>query len=113
VDTIINGGPDMDRIREAAKRIAERYAPARIMLFGSCAAGTAGPDSDADILVVMDMKGSRREQTLDILRLVADVGMPKDIFVATPQEFDRYRDIPGTITSIAFRTGTTLYDRQA
>jgi predicted nucleotidyltransferase len=113
MQTKSSAGPDIELIHLASRRIADRYGPERIMLFGSCASGTAGPDSDADILVVMDVQGSRRRQTLDILRLVADIDLPKDIFIATPQEYEKYRDIPGTLTSIAFRTGTTLYDRQA
>src|ERR1700752_3466607 len=34
--------------------ILRTYAPRRIVLFGSAARGTAGPDSDLDLLVVLD-----------------------------------------------------------
>ena len=104
---------NMEKIREAAKRIADRLHPDRIILFGSFATGTPGPDSDADILVVMEHSGTRREKTMEIRELISTINMPKDVFVNTPEELEKYRDIPGTISSIACRTGITLYDKQA
>ena len=40
-------------IREYVRRVAERFQPDRIILFGSYAYGTPNADSDVDILVVM------------------------------------------------------------
>jgi len=37
---------------DAVRRIAERFSPDKIILFGSCARGDAGPDSDIDLLVL-------------------------------------------------------------
>ena len=34
--------------------IVEVYAPLRVLLFGSTARGEAGPDSDIDLVVVLD-----------------------------------------------------------
>ena len=39
------------------KRIVKRFHPDKIILFGSHARGDAGPDSDVDLLVVMDFEG--------------------------------------------------------
>jgi predicted nucleotidyltransferase len=41
-------------IRACASELASRFHPDKIILFGSHAKGTAGPESDADLLVVMD-----------------------------------------------------------
>lgn len=38
---------------QMVERIVKRFAQERIILFGSHAAGRAGPDSDVDLLVVM------------------------------------------------------------
>lgn len=43
----------MRDIQNFADRIAEEYQPDRIILFGSYATGTPGPDSDVDLLVIM------------------------------------------------------------
>ena len=40
-------------IRDFARRVAERFHPERIILFGSYAYGAPHADSDVDILVVM------------------------------------------------------------
>lgn len=43
----------MSAIRRYAQQIVERFHPDQIILFGSYANGTATPDSDVDLLVVM------------------------------------------------------------
>ena len=42
-----------DEIDEMVRRIAKRFDPDQIILFGSRARGTARHDSDVDLLVVM------------------------------------------------------------
>ncbi len=42
--------------------LVERFEPEQIILFGSCARGTAGPDSDVDLMVVMPVDESTRRQ---------------------------------------------------
>jgi predicted nucleotidyltransferase len=49
-----------EAIEEMVRRIVERFDPERIILFGSHARGTANPDSDIDLLVVMPVVGSTR-----------------------------------------------------
>ncbi len=40
------------------------------------------------------------------------MGIPKDVVVITPDEFDRYRDIVGTIAYPAHHEGRILYERR-
>ena len=54
------------KIEEMVRRIVERFHPEKIILFGSHARGTAGPDSDVDLLVVMPVQGSRRRKATEI-----------------------------------------------
>ena len=96
---------------EMVRRIVERFNPDRIILFGSRARGTAGPDSDADLLVVMPVSGSKRKQAAQIDMALAGVGLPKDIIVVTPEEVERYHDVVGTIIGPAIRDGEVLYER--
>ena len=100
-----------DSLDEMVRRIVERFNPDRIILFGSRARGTAGPDSDADLLVVMPVSGSKRKQAAQIDMALAGVGLPKDIIVVTPEEVDRYHDVVGTIIGPAIRDGEVLYER--
>jgi predicted nucleotidyltransferase len=98
-------------IGEMVRRIVERFDPEKIILFGSYARGTAGPDSDVDLLVVMPVSGSKREQRLAIRIALHGMGLAKDIVVATPEEIERDRDLVGTIVYPALREGRVLYER--
>ena len=99
-------------IAEAVRRIVEGFAPEQIILFGSHARGTAGPNSDADLLVVMPVSGSKRRKAVEIDLALAEIGMPKDVIVVTPEEVERYRNVVGTIIYPALREGKVLYDRR-
>ena len=54
-------------IHELARGIAREFHPERIVLFGSHAEGTAGPDSDVDLLVVMPFRGTALRKSVEIL----------------------------------------------
>jgi predicted nucleotidyltransferase len=86
--------------------------PEKIILFGSHAKGTAGADSDVDILVVMPVEGSRRQKAIEIGVALHDVAVPKDVIVVTPQDFEWRKDVVGTIERPAFREGKVLYARK-
>jgi len=45
--------PDPVLLDELVRRTVEAVQPRRIILFGSAARGTMGPQSDLDVLVVM------------------------------------------------------------
>ena len=62
-------------VEEMVRRIVSRFDPERIMLFGSCARGTAGLDSDADLLVVIQPRGTRRQQATAIDVALLGIGL--------------------------------------
>ena len=100
-----------ETIRLMAERIAAQFHPDKIILFGSFARGDAGPDSDADLLVVMPVAGPRRKLETDIEREICGMGMPKDVLVVTAEEVERDRDQVGTVIRPALREGKVLYER--
>jgi predicted nucleotidyltransferase len=97
-------------IESAVEKIAQQFRPAKIILFGSYARGSAGPDSDVDLLVVMEVKGSKRRQAVEIDLALSDRTFPLDLIVVTPEEFEKYRDVLGHILYPAVREGKVLYD---
>ena len=101
-----------EKIREMVNRIVDRFHPEMIILFGSHARGEAGPDSDVDLLIVMPVKGSRREKAVQIGVALHDIRAPKDIIVTTPEDFEWRKEIPGTIEWPAAREGVVLYARR-
>lgn len=105
--------PATEKITEMVRRIAEGFGPEKIIVFGSHARGTAGPDSDVDILVVMPVMGSRRQQAVAIELKLAGLGLPKDVVLVTPEEFERDRDVVGSVVYQAAHEGYVAYERTA
>jgi predicted nucleotidyltransferase len=100
-----------ETIYEMTRRLVREFHPDRIVLFGSYARGTAGPDSDADLLVVMPVEGSRRQKAVEMERVLAGLTLPKDLILTTPDEVERDRGIPGTLIYSALKEGLVLYER--
>lgn len=93
------------------RRIVRRFHPDKVILFGSHARGTAHRDSDVDFLVVMPVKGSKREARVAIGVALADFGVPVDVMVSTPEELVERSTIPGAIERPATLEGKVLYER--
>jgi len=99
------------QIKEMVRRIAGRFHPEKIILFGSHARGDAGPDSDVDLLVVMPVQGSKREKAVEIGVTLHDIPVPTDVIVTTPEDYEWRKEIPGTIERPATLEGRVLYAR--
>lgn len=100
-----------DFLPSVVERLVQGFHPRRIILFGSFARGDAGPDSDLDLLVVMDQVENKRNTAGDMLDALADVPVPKDVIVTTPDEIARRGHVIGTVLEPALREGTVLYEK--
>ncbi len=99
-----------DFITSMAERIVDRFAPLKIILFGSCARGDVGPDSDIDFLIVLPQVTDKRKMSVDIRRTLADFPIGKDIFVTTPDEIEARGNLVGDLLRPALREGKVIYD---
>lgn len=75
----------MRAIRAVVQQIAEKFQPEKIILFGSYAYGRLKPESDVDLLVVIDTPLRNREQAAQIARAI-DYHFGLDLIVRTPQQ---------------------------
>ncbi len=104
--------PVRDQVAAFAAAVAREFAPERIILFGSRARGDAGPDSDADILVVMDFDGHPAWRAWEILKRVPR-SFPLDLIVRTPADLAaRYAQLD-PIAREAIDRGRVLYAKAA
>ena len=94
------------------RKLVEKFDPDSIILFGSRARGTAQPDSDIDLLVILPFTGSKRAKQVEMCVALHDFQLPVAIIVTTPDEVKRRRDISGTIIQPAMHEGKVLYARQ-
>jgi len=101
-------------IEEMAARIAKRFSPERIILFGSHArGGEAGADSDVDLLVLFQEVEDPRARAVELYGALIGYPLAKDIVVSTTGRFERYRNVVNTVYWPAAREGKVLYERSA
>ena len=96
-------------IRDFVHRVAERFHPDRIVLFGSYAYGQPHADSDVDILVVMPAR-NELDQSVRI-ELACEPFFPLDIIVRTPENMRwRLEEGDSFLREITSR-GKVLYEK--
>lgn len=93
--------------------IAERFSPDKIILFGSCARGDAGPESDIDLLVLFREVADPHKRAAELYASLVDFPRATDVVVSTTSRFERYRDVVNTVYWPASREGKVLYERTA
>src|SRR5213595_1045641 len=74
-------------IRRFARRIAERFQPDKIILFGSYAYGKPHAESDVDLLVIMPTRNAI-DQSIRI-KTAFDRMFSLDLIVRTPWQIER------------------------
>ncbi|MDR3112893.1 MAG: nucleotidyltransferase domain-containing protein [Endomicrobium sp.] len=93
--------------------------PYKIVLFGSYARGTAMPDSDIDLMVVLDNNDiaktytERLEKRLHIDRLVRDIHYKysMDILVYSKAELKKVKDYGNFFVDEINKTGKVIYGK--
>ena len=96
-------------VRAVVEQVVAEADPIRVVLFGSRATGTARPDSDIDLLVVMPDGTDRRAAMTRIGSRLRRPGVGIDLLVTTPTVLAARGDDPGMIYRTVLRTGRDLY----
>lgn len=96
-------------IKKLCRRIAEEFKPEKIILFGSQAYGKPTPDSDVDLLVVMQFEGSYFEQSHKI-RMRLGLTLPIDLLVRTPTELQYRLEIGDRFMQEIVEQGKVMYE---
>ncbi len=99
----------MDRIQELASRIAEEFAPERIILFGSHARGDAGKYSDVDLLVIMPVEGNCLRKAAE-MRIRLRPGFRVHLVVRRPEVVEERIALGDFFLREAVEEGRVLYD---
>src|SRR5260370_1105798 len=104
------GEPDPAILADIVKRIVRAAKPEKIVLFGSAARGTMGPDSDYDLLVIKGGKYSYWRVLDTIYEHLSGKEAPVDVVLVTPEDVERYRDSHCLVICPALKEGKIVYD---
>ena len=103
------GKVDPAMLAEIVEQVVRAAEPEKIVLFGSAARGTMGPDSDIDLLVIKGGKFNRGRVISAIYeQLSGDAAV--DVVVVTPDDVERYRDAHCLVICPALREGKVIYE---
>ena len=83
------------------------YNPEKIILFGSYARGKPHKDSDVDLVLIKKTKDSFGKR-LKKVRMLLHTTTPVDVFVFTPQEFEKAKRTNPFIEEV-WRFGKVIY----
>lgn len=100
---------ELQKIRQ---ELVSQFSPRKIILFGSQAKGSSDIHSDVDILIISPIEGKRRDLMVKIDRSLDRFNYAFDIAVLTQEEFERDRNIAGTLARYAYKEGKVLYERK-
>lgn len=100
------------QIRAVARQIADKFHPEKIILFGSYAYGRPKPESDVDLLVVMETSLREPQQRLEISRAISPRPFPMDIIVRTPKQLEERIALGDFFIAEITARGKALYERR-
>ncbi|MCU0426900.1 MAG: nucleotidyltransferase domain-containing protein [Candidatus Kapabacteria bacterium] len=100
----------IDLKRVLVQPLREALSPERIVLFGSQVWGTPDAGSDVDIYVVVPSSSATPlERAVQAYKAIGIVPFAMDIIVQTAAEFERLRDVQGTLQHRIATDGRTIY----
>ena len=88
------------------------FQPRRVILFGSVARGDAGPDSDIDLLVVVDDDTPKDKLTYRAgMEASRSYRQSADVIPCREGPFRRFSKIVGTLPHAARTEGIVVFER--
>jgi predicted nucleotidyltransferase len=99
-------------IRAVASQIAKEFKPQKIILFGSYAHGKPRPESDVDILVIMNTPLKEWQQSLQIRRSLG-IMFGMDLIVRTPKRIEQRLKMGDSFLLDVIKEGKVLYESRS
>ena len=100
-------------IQSMLQKLITEYAPRKVVLFGSHAYGAPGPDSDIDLLVVVDDDTPLEAFSAKSLHQARkDYHHAVDILPCRASVLGARAQAKGSFADIVLREGVTVYERR-
>jgi predicted nucleotidyltransferase len=96
-------------INQVIKQIVEKFKPQKIILFGSYARGNPHPESDVDLLVVMDTQLKEIQQAIQICQQI-EYRFGLDLIVHTPEYLAERMKMGDWFLRDVIKEGKVIYE---
>jgi len=100
----------MDRLELVLERL-QQYAPEKVILFGSQARGEADEYSDLDLVVIKKTEKRFLERLIEVSEIIGSDIDKVDIFVYTPEEWERMIDWGNQFAEEVLSKGRVVYEK--
>src|SRR3989454_8885664 len=99
----------LSEIQVQANNIAREFRPEKIILFGSHARGDARPDSDVDLMVIINSGKHPSRTAAEITHRVHPRRYPLDLIVRSPETIRLRLEMNDWFLHDVMREGRVLY----
>ena len=96
-------------LQQLTERIVGAAKPSRVIVFGSYGRGDADESSDLDVMVIQPVVTDQVAEMARLRQVIGSVGTGVDVLVYPEAEYERRRQVPGTLPYWARKEGRTLY----
>ena len=96
-----------NEIKRITEQLVNRYAPERLLLFGSQAKNNARPNSDIDLCVIT--KTEDKHKLLTDMYINVKSEKPFDLLLYTPDEWEVFKNDDLSFAYIINTEGVVLY----
>ena len=98
-------------LNKIKSKIAKKYKPEKIILFGSYAWERPKKDSDADLFLIKNTRKKFIDRSRDVSKILLDRTIPIDILVYTPKEIKQRLALGDMFIAQILKKGNILYER--
>lgn len=98
-------------IQNILKKLVAEYAPQKVILFGSYAYGSPGPDSDIDLLIIKETTERFIDRWVTVQGILTGTHrfLPLETLILTPGEIDERLAIGDQFIAEILQKGEVLY----
>jgi predicted nucleotidyltransferase len=96
-------------INQVVKQIVEKFKPQKIILFGSYAKGNPRPESDVDLLIVMNTQLREVQQAIQICQQI-EYRFGLDLIVHTPKYLADRVKMGDSFLQDVLKEGKVIYE---
>lgn len=112
VDGLWNGQSLRAWLPRVVAEVVAAVDPVRVIVFGSLGRGDEQPESDLDLLVIVDhLDPAARREMMRTVRRAIQAPVPVDVMVTDVGEFESRRDLNGSPFYWPAREGVVVHER--